>query len=29
MEFKTITAKEYLTNKGIEFVERNGELITK
>lgn len=29
MEFKTITITEYLTQKGIGFNERNGELVTK
>lgn len=29
MELQTITIKEYLTQKSVEFVERNGELITK
>ena len=27
MDLQTITIKEYLTRKGIEFLERNGELI--
>src|SRR3989344_6992444 len=29
MEFQTISITEYLTRKGVEFTERNGELITK
>ncbi len=29
MDFQTITIKEYLTQKGIEFKEANGELITR
>lgn len=29
MDFQTITIKQYLTQKGVEFIERNGELITK
>jgi len=29
MEFRTITITEYLTQKGIAFTERNGELVAK
>lgn len=29
MDFQTISIKDYLTRKGIEFAERNGELVTK